>query len=83
MISFCRRETLRIRVRELSIINRIQIERISSRSHPELQAESIRMPFSHVVEAAGTELSSTADISALASALIAGYGLAECPQSAY
>jgi hypothetical protein len=81
MISFCCRGILRIR--ELSIIDRIQIERISSRSHPELQAESIRMPLPHVVEAAGTELSGAADIGALASTLITGYGLAECPQRAH
>lgn len=67
-------------MRRLSVIDRIQIVRVSSRSHPELQAEGVGMPLAHVVEAAGAELPSPADVGALTPALIAGHALAECPQ---
>lgn len=57
----------------------MKVNRVSSRLHPEFQAEEVGMSLSHVVEAAGAELPGATYISAFSSALIAGNGLTEAP----
>lgn len=55
------------------------MDRISSRFHPEFQAEEVGMSLPHVVEAAGAELPGAAYVRAFSSALVARTGLTEAP----
>lgn len=66
-------------MRLLSVVGRVKVERVSSRSHPEFQAEKVRMSLPHIIEAAGAELPSTAYVGALPSTLIAGNSLTKAP----
>ncbi|EFN73104.1 hypothetical protein EAG_04408 [Camponotus floridanus] len=50
---------------------RVQVNRVSSWSHPKFQTEEIRMSLPHVVEATGAKLSSAANIGAFSPTLIA------------
>lgn len=54
------------------------MDRVSSRFHPEFQAE-VGMSLPHVVEAAGAELPGAAYVGTFSSALVARTGLTEAP----
>lgn len=75
------RETIPL-YKQLHIVVRLQANRISARSHPQLQS-TIVLPLLHVVKATGPELSSAAYISAFSATLVAGQSLADGPERAH